>query len=137
MAFITKAKDHSKGYMTICAAMLKLKGRSPPNLRSKSLKSLIGKTLEDSLENTVDTILLHELTHIDSFWRDKALGKLENCFYIARIKLANMDRKDDATMNDGEPAYTFTGVHQLAGDDNDVTIIKKIRPLKSAGKNNL
>ncbi|KAJ5040071.1 hypothetical protein NUH16_009871 [Penicillium rubens] len=125
LAFVTTSTNKSKDYMTICPkAWNEWQGKDTlATKQSKALKSLLGETIDDLVNETPESVLLHELTHAQAFFGASVLD----------------DRKVGQEDPDDDDAYEWDLLTKLADEDKDVAQPKgaarnkDIRPLDNAG----
>ncbi|KAF3024569.1 hypothetical protein E8E15_008120 [Penicillium rubens] len=124
LAFVTTSTNKSKDYMTICPkAWNEWQGKDTlATKQSKALKSLLGETIDDLVNETPESVLLHELTHAQAFFGASVLD----------------DRKVGQEDPDDDDAYEWDLLTKLADEDKDVAQPKgaarnkDIRPLDNA-----
>ncbi|CAI7571827.1 unnamed protein product [Penicillium glandicola] len=118
LAFVTTSRDHSKDYMTVCPLAWEAwtDDTTLVTKKAEGLKELLGKSLDEVLNKTPESVFLHELTHADSYFGNDALD----------------DRKLGAEEEDDASAYEWVDITKLAKEDKDKTKISDIRPLDNA-----
>ncbi|MBZ6374533.1 MAG: hypothetical protein LBE67_05840 [Kocuria palustris] len=89
LAFVTTSTNKSKDYMTICPkAWNEWQGKDTlATKQSKALKSLLGETIDDIVNETPESVLLHELTHAQAFFGASVLGKPDKSISFASLRL--------------------------------------------------
>ncbi|CAG8907918.1 unnamed protein product [Penicillium egyptiacum] len=145
LAFVTTSKDNSKDYMTVCPlAWTSWAGDTLVTKKGEGLKNLLGKTIDNTLNKTPESLFLHELTHAEAYFGENALGKPNRLPVFSflsrklkRLLTPMLQRADDRQLGkEGEhdpPAYEWVDITKLAEEDKDKTKISDIRPLDNAG----